>query len=120
MGWTLQTKGENINWAGFASETNVGQRRTFAQRLKMWLTRLAEVQNLPFAEVAKDEPLSKYLDVRDEKKPCIQLFQPRQEDKEEVPDLKVQQETTRPPTLSDAQQAQRYSLFFLRMPSLML
>jgi hypothetical protein len=37
MGWTLQSKGHQVNWVGFAAETNLDQRRSYARRAKLWL-----------------------------------------------------------------------------------
>jgi hypothetical protein len=74
MGWTLQSKGHQVNWAGFAAETNLDQRRSYARRAKLWLTRLAEILQLPLHEVAQREGFTKYLEVKDEKPRGVQLF----------------------------------------------
>lgn len=76
MGWTLETKGVKINWAGFAAETNLGQRRHYARRARMYLRQLATVLRKRFSEVAAKEGFTKYLDVPDGKQPLVPLFNP--------------------------------------------
>lgn len=113
MGWTLQTKGESINWAGFAAETNLGQRQSYARRAKTWLTRLAEAQKKTFEEVAKAEVISKYLDVEDEKKPSIRLFHSSEEKTATVTTGDQCPPPGRTPSLTNANRAERFVSFVL-------
>jgi hypothetical protein len=80
MGWTLQSKGHQVNWAGFATETNLDQRRSYARRAKLWLTRLAEILQQPLYEVAQMEGFAKYLEVKDDKPRVIPLFNDMQQE----------------------------------------
>ena len=107
MGWTLQTKGEKINWAGFAAETNVGQRKSYARRAKMWLTWLADLVELSFAELAVIEGFAQYLDVEDPKKPVVQLFQNVMDNNSGAIDGRSTGFKTRPPSVSAAALASR-------------
>jgi len=115
IGWTLQTQGHDINWADFAAETNVGQRKAFARWVKTWLTKLAQATNQSLVEVVQTEAISKYLDVKDEKKPCIQLFQGEEADLPDAENVKRPQMPLCTPTLNDACRAQRYASFSLQL-----
>lgn len=116
MGWTLQTKGHDVNWAGFAAETNLGQRRQFAVRVKTWLTRIAALQKKSFAEVAATEALSKYLDVKVDKIKGIQLFREVHEEDLPAADVKALPPTSQPSSLSAASKAERYVFTNSRSP----
>lgn len=107
MGWTLQTQGKSINWAGFAAETNLGQRKSFARRVKMWLIRLAAALGKMFVQVAQEEVLSKYLDVAVDKNPKIALYH---DGKEEIglPCMKpLPQQAKQASRLSDSRHTKR-------------
>ena len=58
---------KEVNWAEFASETNLAQRRSYTRRLKGWIQTLAELRNVPMKEVYDSEGFSEFAGTEGEK-----------------------------------------------------
>ena len=61
----VQHKG--VNWAEFASKTNLAQRRSYCRRLKVWIQGLASLRNVPIIDVYNSEGFSDYIDTEFDK-----------------------------------------------------
>lgn len=109
MGWTLETKGVKINWVGFAAETNLGQRRHYARRARMFLTRLATLLRKSFAVVAAQEGFTQYLDVPHGKKAIVPLFHPVNDNSTSAAKERSSVLLTPPTSCSASSMAARYS-----------
>ena len=77
--------------------------------------RLVDAQNKIWEDIEQAEAISKYWDVQDGKKPCIQLFYVGDEDMVDVSHAKPQPMPVFTPSLIDACCAKRYDALVCHM-----
>jgi hypothetical protein len=75
IGFVLQhVKQEKVNWVAFAMETNSDQRKSYMRRVRLWISRLADVLQAEVLDLYDDEGFMEYVEVKKERTPLVDLF----------------------------------------------
>jgi hypothetical protein len=75
IGFVLQNvKQQKVTWVAFATETNKLQRTSYMRRVRVWITRLAEILQVHVANLYTTEGFTEYIDVKKESAPLVELY----------------------------------------------
>jgi hypothetical protein len=75
IGFVLEkVKNKKVNWAAFAPQTNQLQRSSYMRRIRLWITRLAEILEVHVSTLYATKGFTDYVDVKKEKALLVELY----------------------------------------------